>query len=59
MARGSADTAVVVVKLDACEDTVTCQRIKHLARDRDVKGKGRYMLMCCSLLETASVRLDI
>ena len=36
MGRGSADEAVVVVKLGAYEDAVTYPRIKLSASDRDM-----------------------
>ena len=40
MDRGSADEAVLAVKLYADEDAVTYPRIKHTASDMDVGGKG-------------------
>lgn len=38
--RGSADEAVVVVKLKADEDAVTYLRVKLSASDKDVGGEG-------------------
>jgi hypothetical protein len=38
--RGPADEAVVVVKLDACEDTETYLRIKLSASGRMLEAKG-------------------
>jgi hypothetical protein len=43
MGRGSADEAVVVVKLKADEDAVTYRRVKLSASDKDVGGEGRNM----------------
>ena len=40
MGRGSADEAVVVVKLKADEDAVTYLRVKLSASDRNVGGEG-------------------
>ena len=40
MSRGSADEAVVVVKLITNEDAVTYLRIKLSASNKDVGGKG-------------------
>ncbi len=40
MDRGSADEAVVVVKLEADEDAVTYLRIKLSESNRDVGGEG-------------------
>jgi len=40
MGRGSADEAVVAVKLEADEDAVTYLRIKLSASDKDVGGEG-------------------
>jgi hypothetical protein len=40
MGRGSADEAIVVVKLDADEDAVTYLRVKHSASDKEVGGEG-------------------
>lgn len=41
--RGSADEAVVVVKLGADEDAVTYLRVKLSASGRDAGGEGRNM----------------
>lgn len=43
--RGSADEAVVAVKLRACEDAVTYPRIKLSVSDKDVGGEGRNMCL--------------
>ncbi len=43
MGRGSADEAIVVVKLTASEGMVTYPRIKLTASDKDVGGEGRNM----------------
>jgi hypothetical protein len=40
MGRGSADEAIVVVKLEADEDTVTYLRVKLSASDSAVSGIG-------------------
>ena len=40
MGRGSADEAVVVVKVDADDFMVTWKRIKHRTRDRTLEAKG-------------------
>ena len=44
MGRGSADEAVVVVKLRAYENAVTYLRVKPAERDKEVKGEGWNML---------------
>lgn len=41
--RGSADEAVLVVKLGADEDAVTYQRVKLPASGRSAGGEGRNM----------------
>ena len=46
--QGVADLVIVVVKLRADEDMVTCLRGKLVARDRDAKGKGPDMLTKCN-----------
>ena len=43
MGRGSAEEAVVVVKVVADEDAVTYPRVKLLASDKDVGAEGRNM----------------
>jgi hypothetical protein len=43
MNRGSADEAVVVVKLDADDFMVTWRRVKHRTSDREVGDEGRNM----------------
>ena len=40
MGRGFADEAIVVVKLLACEDTVTYLRIKLIVSSMDAGGEG-------------------
>lgn len=40
MSQGVSDEAIVVVKQAACENAVTCLRIKLLERDRRSKAKG-------------------
>ena len=44
MDRGSAEEAVVAVKLYADEDAVTYLRVKRIASDMDVGGEGRNRL---------------
>ena len=44
MGRGSADEAVVIVKLIACEGAVMYLRVKLLASDKEVGGEGLNML---------------
>lgn len=44
MGRGSADEAVVAVKLEADEDAVTYLRVKLPASDMEVGGEGWSML---------------
>jgi hypothetical protein len=44
MGRGSADEAIVVVKLSANDDAVTYLRIKPIASCRDAGGEGRNMI---------------
>jgi hypothetical protein len=44
MGRGSADEAIVVVKLFASDDTVTYPRIKQTVSCMDAGGEGRNMI---------------
>ena len=50
MGRGFADEAVVVVKLETCEDAVTYLRIKFPASGSDAGGEGRNMLRVTEIL---------
>ncbi len=58
--RGSADEAVVVVKLKAEEDTVTYLRVKLSVSGSNVGGEGRNMLSKTDIpLETVVMRSAI
>ncbi len=49
MGRGSADEAIVVVKLLADEDAVTYLRIKLTDSGKDAGGEGRNMIPSYSI----------
>ena len=49
MGRGSADEAIVVVKLSADEDAVTYLRVKRIVSCRDAGGEGRNMIPSVSI----------
>jgi len=51
MGRGSADEAIVVVKLFACEDTVTYLRTKRTASCMDAGGEGWNMIPSYHILK--------
>ena len=50
MGRGSADEAVVVVKLEANEDAVTYSRIKLTVSSRTAGGEGWNMVPSAEIL---------